>query len=286
MAGRPPKEGVDYFPLEVGFFSDDKVEMLEGEHGPIGSYVFMRLLCLIYKDNGYFYEWDDSARVLMAKRTGGMISPQKVELIVRSCVKWSLFDRTLFDTYAILTSSGIQRRYLNAIKARAKKAAAEGRHIEVDERFWLVDETATSMSFVKVGQIPKKSENNAKSSREELHNSPPELPKEKNSRIKENKEEKKDDSSAARAESKPVRHKYGSYKNVLLSDEEMEKLQAEFPTDWEERIERLSEYIASKGAKYKDFLATIRNWARKENPSSGKRGKDAAERYEKIGLYV
>lgn len=61
-----------------------------------------------------------------------------------------------------------------------------------------------------------------------------------------------------------TRHKYGSYSNVLLSDEELDKLKIEFPTDWEQRIERLSEYIASKGAKYKSHLATIRAWARKD----------------------
>lgn len=65
---------------------------------------------------------------------------------------------------------------------------------------------------------------------------------------------------------KPVRHKYGQYQNVLLSAEDMAKLQAECPTDWQERIERLSEYMASKGAKYKDHLATIRAWKRKEKP--------------------
>lgn len=63
---------------------------------------------------------------------------------------------------------------------------------------------------------------------------------------------------------KPARHKYGQYKNVLLTDEELEKLKGEFPGDWEARIERLSEYIASKGAKYKSHLATIRAWARKD----------------------
>lgn len=63
---------------------------------------------------------------------------------------------------------------------------------------------------------------------------------------------------------KPVRHKYGQYKNVLLSDEDMEKLKAEFPYDYEGRIERLSEYIESKGTKYKNHLATIRSWARND----------------------
>lgn len=70
--------------------------------------------------------------------------------------------------------------------------------------------------------------------------------------------------SSATASAKPTRHKYGQYQNVLLSDEDMEKLKSEFPEDWEQRIERLSEYIASKGAKYKNHLATIRAWARKE----------------------
>lgn len=59
-------------------------------------------------------------------------------------------------------------------------------------------------------------------------------------------------------------HQYGEYKNVLLTDDELEKLKAEFPSDWQERIERLSCYIASKGTKYKNHLATIRNWARKD----------------------
>lgn len=65
---------------------------------------------------------------------------------------------------------------------------------------------------------------------------------------------------------KPQRHKYGQYHNVMLSDDEMEKLKVEFPVDWEERIERVSEYCASKGVTYKNYLATIRTWARKDRP--------------------
>lgn len=61
-----------------------------------------------------------------------------------------------------------------------------------------------------------------------------------------------------------IRHKYGEYKNVLLSDEDMEKLKTEFPRDYEERIDRLSGYIAQSGKSYKSHLATIRNWARKD----------------------
>ncbi len=71
---------------------------------------------------------------------------------------------------------------------------------------------------------------------------------------------------------KEKRHKYGAYNNVLLSDTDLEKLKTEFK-DYEERIERLSEYIASTGKSYKNHLATIRSWARKDKnkTSFGKR---------------
>ena len=67
-----------------------------------------------------------------------------------------------------------------------------------------------------------------------------------------------------KSKAKPIRHKYGEYKNVLLSDDQMEKLKTEFPNDYQERIERLSEYCESAGKTYKNYLATIRSWARKE----------------------
>lgn len=63
---------------------------------------------------------------------------------------------------------------------------------------------------------------------------------------------------------KPIRHKYGAYKNVLLSDEDMAKVKNEFSSDYEDRIERLSEYMASTGKGYKNHLATIRNWAKRD----------------------
>lgn len=72
----------------------------------------------------------------------------------------------------------------------------------------------------------------------------------------------------AQKKEKPVKHKYGEYKNVLLTDEELEKLKDKFP-DYEERIERLSEYVASKGASYKSHYATILSWSRREKEQQG-----------------
>ncbi|MDN6002595.1 MAG: helix-turn-helix domain-containing protein [Enterococcus sp.] len=69
----------------------------------------------------------------------------------------------------------------------------------------------------------------------------------------------------SKTKAKPTRHKYGEYKNVLLSDEQLEKLKKEFPADWEARIERVSSYCESTGKSYKNYFATIKNWAKKDH---------------------
>lgn len=77
-------------------------------------------------------------------------------------------------------------------------------------------------------------------------------------------EKREDESRIEENKGMPVRHKYGTYKNVLLSDKDIEKLKTEFPNDFEKRIEDLSYYIQSTKKHYSDHLATIRNWARRE----------------------
>lgn len=79
-----------------------------------------------------------------------------------------------------------------------------------------------------------------------------------------------------------MRHKYGEYKNVLLTDTDLEKLKNEFPTDWEQRIERLSEYIEIKHPKYKNHLAVIRSWARKDKKQSFAGGKSQLDALESM----
>ena len=81
-----------------------------------------------------------------------------------------------------------------------------------------------------------------------------------------------------------VRHEYGAYRNVLLSDEDLAKLREEFP-DWEARIERLSEYIASTGKAYKSHLATIRAWAREDAEARGKPAQRPAKRWQTAEEY-
>lgn len=76
-----------------------------------------------------------------------------------------------------------------------------------------------------------------------------------------------------------VKRAYGEYMNVKLTDADLSKLKADFPADWQERIERLSTYMASTGKTYKNHLATIRNWARRdaERVNAGKTSPRAAQ---------
>ncbi len=98
-------------------------------------------------------------------------------------------------------------------------------------------------------------------------------------RLGKDSKEIKDITPSKKTKANPIRHKYGEYKNVLLSDEQMEKLKIEFPNDYQERIERLSEYCESSGKTYKNYLATIRSWARKEKGEP----KNASGAYKRTG---
>ena len=59
--------------------------------------------------------------------------------------------------------------------------------------------------------------------------------------------------------SKEPKHKYGVYKNILLTDRELEKLKEEFP-NWQEVIDYVDEAIEMKGYKYKSHYLAIRKW--------------------------
>lgn len=114
---RPVKIGLDYFPFDIDFFSDEKIEYITAEFGIKGEIVVIKLLCRIYR-NGYYLAWSDDTAILFAKRAGEGISGALVNSVVNVCCKRGFFSKTLFTTYSILTSEGIQRRYFDAVERR------------------------------------------------------------------------------------------------------------------------------------------------------------------------
>ena len=113
---RPLKNGLDYFPFDVDFFSDEKIAAISGEFGVKGEITAIKLLCAIYR-NGYYIEWNDMLKMKLLKDLPG-ITEQLLDSIVSRLVRWGFFDAALFDSTAVLTSEGIQRRYFTIAKRR------------------------------------------------------------------------------------------------------------------------------------------------------------------------
>ena len=113
---RPTKKGLDYFPFDVDFFEDEKIAAISGEFGLKGEIVAVKLLCAIYR-NGYFILWSDMLRLKILRDLPG-VSPDLLDKIVNRLVRWEFFDKALFDSVGVLTSRGIQKRYLSVAKRR------------------------------------------------------------------------------------------------------------------------------------------------------------------------
>ena len=69
-------------------------------------------------------------------------------------------------------------------------------------------------------------------------------------------------------QTKKTRHKYGDNQNVLMTQEEHDKLSEKFPNDLEKRINNLSYYMASTGKSYKSHYMTIIAWARRDKETT------------------
>lgn len=65
---------------------------------------------------------------------------------------------------------------------------------------------------------------------------------------------------------------YGRYKNIYLTDTELSELKTELPDTWDFYINRLSEYMASKGKSYDNHAATIRRWAASDTAKTAVQG--------------
>lgn len=113
---RPVKEGLDYFPLYVDIFEDEKIEAISGEFGIKGEIIVVKLLCAIYK-KGYFILWSDLIIAQMLKRLPG-ISKDLLNNVVERLVLWEFFDKDLFHSVGILTSEQIQENFFEATKRR------------------------------------------------------------------------------------------------------------------------------------------------------------------------
>ena len=113
---RPTAKGVEYFPLNVNFISDLKVRKLLLSCGAQSIAVLIYLLSTIYKDEGYFVEIHEDEIDLIALDVN--VTPEFVLEVINKACEVRLFDVNLYENFNILTSKGIQERYLKITERR------------------------------------------------------------------------------------------------------------------------------------------------------------------------
>lgn len=199
MAGRP-KAGLDYAGWSVNIFDGDtKIDKLLDAQGWIGFSIYFFLCQMAYKFDGYFYRWcfDDSSTT--ARRMGGGLRAKSVEETVRYCLQIGLFDQRLFDEWNILTSKGIQRRFLSAIQGRRVKS--------VIADYWLLEDEESN-GLEKCASNIKNSASNIYLQGANSHlqgaNDPKSKVKESKGKERKDKERKDTEANASCAEPEPV----------------------------------------------------------------------------------
>ena len=127
--GRPNKEGLDYFPLDIDIFEDHKILLAQELVDPEGDahflrlllpYVAIRLLREIYH-NGYYMRWNKEECLTLSAKIRHGITISILDKITSCLIKTGFFSSYIYNTYNILTSKGIQERWLNVVKDSNRK---------------------------------------------------------------------------------------------------------------------------------------------------------------------
>lgn len=127
---RPLKKGLDYYPMDVGFLRDTKIRKIIKACGLEAISVLICLLGNIYENEGYYMRWDKDEPFLVADNVG--TSEGAVRELVIKAVQVGFFDEDMLKRYHILTSAGIQKRFILATGRR--------KLVTLDNRFLLIRE--------------------------------------------------------------------------------------------------------------------------------------------------
>ena len=115
---RPPKVGLDYFPLDVNFLNDLKTKKIVRSYGASAVAVALNVFINIYRDNGYYAECDDDFIFLITDEL--KLDEEYTKNVIKKMVEVDFFDKNLYENHKILTSIGIQNRYILASGRRVR----------------------------------------------------------------------------------------------------------------------------------------------------------------------
>jgi len=127
---RKGKIGLDYFSHDTEF--DNELEYIIAVHKETGYYVYFRLLERLYKTYGYYYPSDKKSIALLSSKIN--VDIETVNVIINDCIDENLFNKAMYDEHSILTSRGIQKRFMDAV-ARRKEVKINPNYILLDNEY-------------------------------------------------------------------------------------------------------------------------------------------------------
>lgn len=195
---RPIKQGLDYYPLDVGFLQDVKIRRIMRACGIQSIPVLISLLANIYRNDGYFLRWSPDMSFLIADELG--VSEGAVTATVDKAVQVDFFNANMYECYGVLTSMGIQSRFFEAASRRME--------VRYDARFLLINVNVYK-NLVNVDNNPVNVDNNQQS-------------KGKERKVKESKED--GEKRTTPAATNEIMRYYSSNIHPVSSDVEKDKL--------------------------------------------------------------
>lgn len=111
---------IPYFPTQVSFFEEVAMELIEARYGMKAETAVMKLVCKIYKENGYYMVWNEEQCTLFTNKVGREIAKEEMQGIVETLMEKGFFDKETYKEHGILTSVEIQRVWLEATKRRKR----------------------------------------------------------------------------------------------------------------------------------------------------------------------
>ena len=229
---RPIKQGLDYYPLDVGFLQDVKIRRIMRACGIQSISVLISLLANIYRNDGYFLRWSPDMSFLIADELG--VSEGAVTATVDKAVQVDFFNANMYECYGVLTSEGIQSRFF--------EAASRRREVRYDARFLLINVNVYK-NLVNVDNNPVNVDDNPQS-------------KVKESKVKESKEEGEERTSAAADE---IMGYYSSNIHPVSSLVEKDKLIALVETHGDAFVHKAIERAVVRNKRSLAYITGILN---------------------------
>lgn len=250
-------KGYYYLKLNENFFDSDELKILESmENGYLYSNILLKLYLKALKGEGklMFNEYIPYDAKMLSTITGHNVDVVEKAIRIFQSMKLievldngTIYMLNIQKLIGSMSSEGLRkaeyRERINIEKEKSGTSLGQCPNININSNYnsisnYNIEKDNTNIQVDNINNISTASE------LKENHLQEESLLEEVTARSKTSKEPK---------------HKYGTYKNILLTDKELQKLKEEFD-NWEEVINYVDEAIEMKGYKYKSHYLAIRKW--------------------------